>query len=149
MVRGYVPTTWTFNNSRIFNLPYYQGPNFIVLDPVHLNNSGTYYCYGLESFYVRRRHHLRHFIASVTLVVFGKILLCNLWFWIILQWYSFRWNAVLYVSFLSHVVSSLSWAIILLKHAVILFSSAVLYPPENIFCQSICCIYSHWLYTPD
>jgi len=27
LVPGYTPTTWFFNNSRLFGLPYFQGPN--------------------------------------------------------------------------------------------------------------------------
>lgn len=74
---NYIPTTWTFNNSRLFGLPYYQGPQYIVIESVQLNNAGTYSCFGLEKQEARVKKRYTYFIATSTIKVYGEFILCT------------------------------------------------------------------------
>ena len=69
VVYGYTPTTWVFNNSRLFDLPYYQTRTpKIVLESVKPSDSGKYACFGLRS--TGRKY--QHFIAIAVLEVYSK-----------------------------------------------------------------------------
>jgi len=74
LVPGYTPTTWVFNNTRLFGLPYFQGPtSSLVLVSVKSSDSGVYGCFGLMSHdEIRNKKKYRHFIAYSTLIVYSK-----------------------------------------------------------------------------